>query len=188
MQGKISGGSDMARYEYQVVPAPSKGTKAKGVKAPEARFSLTLQDLMNEKGAEGWEYQRAETLPSEERKGLTGSATNWRHVLIFRRPLDEQVATAPQPVEVKPKFLSKPAPKTAEKQPEFVSTPRPAEPPKPVPAPPAERPLPPARAPRPASIPEAPSARESWTPEAPKPAPNLNPLAAPKKNPDISDV
>ena len=76
-------GSDMARYEYQVVPAPSKGTKAKGVKAPEARFSLTLQDLMNEKGAEGWEYQRAETLPSEERKGLTGSATNWRHVLIL---------------------------------------------------------------------------------------------------------
>lgn len=75
----------MAQYEYSVIPAPTKGVKAKGVKTAEGRFALALQQMMNEMGAEGWEYQRAETLPSVERSGFTGSATNWRHVLIFRR-------------------------------------------------------------------------------------------------------
>ena len=42
---------------------------------------------MNEMGANGWEYQRAETLPSVERTGLTGSTTEWRNLLVFRRPV-----------------------------------------------------------------------------------------------------
>lgn len=37
----------MPRYEYKVVPAPTKGLKGKGVKGPEARFSHALQELMN---------------------------------------------------------------------------------------------------------------------------------------------
>jgi hypothetical protein len=77
----------MAGYEYKVVPAPNKGLKAKGLKTAEERFAFALQELMNEMGAEGWEYQRADTLPSIERAGLTGSSTNWRHVLVFRRDL-----------------------------------------------------------------------------------------------------
>jgi len=75
----------MPRYKYKVVPAPQKGVKAKGMRTPEARFSLALQGLMNDLAAEGWEYQRAETLPSTERAGLTGSTTEWRNVLVFRR-------------------------------------------------------------------------------------------------------
>jgi hypothetical protein len=75
----------MPHYEYKVVPAPQKGQKAKGVKAPEARFALTIEGLMNEMAAEGWEYQRAEMLPSLERSGLTSSTTEWRNLLIFRR-------------------------------------------------------------------------------------------------------
>ena len=62
----------MSTYQYRVIPAPSKGLKAKGVKGPEARFSNTIEDLMNLMGSQGWEYQRAETLPSVERSGLTG--------------------------------------------------------------------------------------------------------------------
>ncbi|EEX11314.1 conserved hypothetical protein [Ruegeria lacuscaerulensis ITI-1157] len=81
----------MQRYEYKVVPAPKKGTKAKGVKTPEGRFSLTIEHVLNEMGAEGWEYQRAELLPSEERVGLTGSTTNWRNVLVFRRAVETEV-------------------------------------------------------------------------------------------------
>ena len=77
----------MTAYEYSVVPAPTKGSKAKGIKGPEARFAHALEELMNEKGAEGWEYIRADTLPSVVRTGLTGSATHWRHVLVFRRAL-----------------------------------------------------------------------------------------------------
>ncbi len=78
----------MPRYEYKVVPAPSKGQKAKGVKTAEGRFALTIQDTLNQMGADGWEYQRAELLPSDERSGLTGTTQNWRNVLIFRRALD----------------------------------------------------------------------------------------------------
>lgn len=75
------------RYEYKVVPAPTRGEKAKGVKAPEGRFALALEHVLNDMGAEGWEFQRAETLPSEERAGLTSSVTVWRNVLVFRRAL-----------------------------------------------------------------------------------------------------
>lgn len=109
----------MTQYEYKVVPAPSKGTKVKGVKAPEDRFALVLQDLMNELGREGWMYLRADTLPSLERSGLTGSATNWRHVLVFQRPilseslgneLAAQVAEVKE--EVSPTRIT-PAPNTA---------------------------------------------------------------------------
>ena len=81
----------MQRYEYKVVPAPKKGTKAKGVKTPEGRFAVTIEQLLNEMGAEGWEYQSAELLPSEERVGLTGSTTNWRNVLVFRRAVETEV-------------------------------------------------------------------------------------------------
>lgn len=77
----------MHAFEYKVVPAPHKGTKAKGIKTPENRFANSIEILLNEMAAEGWEYQRAELLPSEERSGLTGSTTNWRNVLIFRRAL-----------------------------------------------------------------------------------------------------
>lgn len=78
----------MPRYEYKVVPAPAKGRKAKGVKTPEARFALSVETVLNEMGADGWEYLRADLLPSDERSGLTGSTTHWRNLLVFRRPLD----------------------------------------------------------------------------------------------------
>ena len=84
----------MQAYEYKVVPAPKKGVKAKGVKGPEARFAHALQLVMNDLGAEGWEYQRTDTLPCEERQGLTGKTTQFRHVLIFRRLLNDEAGAA----------------------------------------------------------------------------------------------
>lgn len=75
----------MTVYEYKVVPAPSKGRKAAGVKGPEARFAHGLQEALNEVAAGGWEYQRADILPSEERQGLTSTQTVYRSVLVFRR-------------------------------------------------------------------------------------------------------
>lgn len=85
----------MKRYEYKVIPAPSKGRKAPGVKKPEARFAHGLELVMNEMGAEGWEYQRSDILPSEERQGLTSSHTVYRSVLIFRRMLAEDELAIP---------------------------------------------------------------------------------------------
>ena len=82
----------MPAYEYRVVPAPRNATKEKGAKTTDARFAATLTRLMNELGAEGWEYQRAETLPCDERRGLTGRVETTQHVLVFRR---EREAAAP---------------------------------------------------------------------------------------------
>lgn len=93
----------MQAFEYKVVPAPAKGTKAKGIKGPEGRFANSIEIILNEMAAEGWEYQRAELLPSEERAGLTGSTTNWRNVLIFRRALaQEEHLTEAQMEEILP--------------------------------------------------------------------------------------
>ena len=72
-------------HEYRVIPAPTRGTKAKGAKTPEDRFALTLQEKMNEMARDGWEFVRAETLPSEERTGLTGRKTVHHNLLVFRR-------------------------------------------------------------------------------------------------------
>ena len=63
----------MQTYQYKVVPAPKAGLKAKGVRSNEDRFALALETLMNELGAQGWDYVRTDTLPAEERQGLTGS-------------------------------------------------------------------------------------------------------------------
>ncbi|WP_170758809.1 DUF4177 domain-containing protein [Ruegeria lacuscaerulensis] len=89
----------MQRYEYKVVPAPQKGTKAKGVKTAEGRFAASVEQVLNQMGEDGWEYQRAELLPSEERSGLTGSIVNWRNVLVFRRETEVTFTSARGPTE-----------------------------------------------------------------------------------------
>ena len=116
----------MRKFEYKAVPAPNTGTKAKGVKTTEDRFALSLTEAMNEMAAEGWEYVRAETLPCNERKGLTGSQQTYQNVLIFRRleagalPLD-RVTTRPLRAVEEP-----PAPEP-EPEPPVMRQPEPAE-------------------------------------------------------------
>lgn len=87
----------MSVYEYKVVPAPKKGVKTKGARTQEARFAHALQVLMNEQGADGWEYQRTDTLPCEERQGFTGRTTTYQNMLVFRRTLVSQEETQPVP-------------------------------------------------------------------------------------------
>lgn len=83
----------MSTYEYKAVPAPTAGTKAKGVKTVEDRFALSVTDVLNDMSADGWEYLRAEALPCEARKGLTGREITTQNVLIFRR------LTGPSPLQ-----------------------------------------------------------------------------------------
>ena len=90
----------MERFEYKVVPAPRDGIRAKGVKGPAAKFAAALEASMNALAAEGWEYVRAETLPADERQGLTRWKTETtQNVLIFRRlidtPINEEPVIAP---------------------------------------------------------------------------------------------
>ena len=79
----------MSGYEYKVVPAPKRGVKAKGLKTSDARYANALQATLNSEAIDGWEYLRAETLPSEERSGLTGRTTVFQNVLVFRREQSE---------------------------------------------------------------------------------------------------
>lgn len=83
------------QFEYRVVPAPKRGLKARGVKGSEAMFALALETAMNELGAAGWDYVRADTLPCEERSGLTGRTTVYQNMLVFRRAKPEAVTEAP---------------------------------------------------------------------------------------------
>jgi hypothetical protein len=77
----------MQRFEYKVIPAPKRGEKARGVKTTEDRFAYALTQLMNQLGAEGWDYVRADALPCEERSGLTGTKTTFQNMLVFRRAI-----------------------------------------------------------------------------------------------------
>lgn len=85
-------------YEYKVVPAPLRGLKAKGIKTSEDRFAHALQTAMNTLAADGWEYLRADTLPSEQRQGMMSKTTVYQNMLVFRR-VKEPVKAAMQPPE-----------------------------------------------------------------------------------------
>lgn len=80
----------MQRYEFKVIPAPRRGEKAREAKTTEDRFALALSSLMNSLGRDGWDYVRADTLPCDERTGLTGTKTTFQTVLVFRRPVGEE--------------------------------------------------------------------------------------------------
>jgi len=85
----------MQRFEFKVIPAPKRGEKARGVKTTEDRFALALTTLMNQLGAEGWDYVRADALPCEERAGLTGTKTTFQNVLVFRRVIESLSVEVP---------------------------------------------------------------------------------------------
>jgi len=75
----------MLRYEYKIVPAPVQGEKARGVKTAEDRFAFALSNTINTLARDGWEYVRCDTLPTEERTGLTKRRTVYVNLLVFRR-------------------------------------------------------------------------------------------------------
>ncbi|MDD7973313.1 hypothetical protein [Roseinatronobacter alkalisoli] len=92
----------MQSYEYLAVPAPLKGQKVKGLKTPAERYAHQLTVLLNDVAREGWEFWRADCLPSEERRGLTGTTIVQNNMLIFRRPSAEMLAEHPQVAETRP--------------------------------------------------------------------------------------
>ena len=89
----------MSIFEYKVIPAPFSGKRAKGVKGADGRFANALSESINELASAGWEYVRAESLPSVERKGLMRKRhETYQNVLVFRRasdadPMDESADT-----------------------------------------------------------------------------------------------
>lgn len=77
-------------YDYKVIPAPARAQKLKGLKTTPERFAHLLSETLNQWAAEGWEYLRAETLPCEERKGLTGWRMTTQTILVLRRPRSQE--------------------------------------------------------------------------------------------------
>jgi hypothetical protein len=91
------GGFRMTTYDYRTVPAPRVGLRARGVRSPEARFALAVEAEMNRMSADGWEYVRSDTLPSDEKQGLFGGrVTVFRTLLVFRRARPEEVEVEPE--------------------------------------------------------------------------------------------
>lgn len=88
----------MPYFEYKVVPAPDKTPRVKGLKGSD-RFAYTLETILCDMGAEGWEYIRAETFADTERKafGLAAKTTVTRNVLIFRREIVYEDDATAQP-------------------------------------------------------------------------------------------
>lgn len=89
----------MHQFEYKVVPAPDRGEKAKGARTPSDRFAQALTTVLNAMARDGWDYVRAEMLPSEERSGLTRRTTVYHNMLVFRRALAPGAATEPAPAQ-----------------------------------------------------------------------------------------
>ena len=104
----------MPTHEYRVVPAPRRGVKAKGLRSPEDRFAHAVEGEINRMAAEGWEFVRSDTLPSEQRSGwFSRPTTVFQTLLVFRRsPTEAQAprAAMPPPVALTPPASVAPAP------------------------------------------------------------------------------
>ncbi len=89
----------MPAFEYKVVPAPTRGIKAKGVRGTDARFAAALMEVMNELGAEGWQYQRSDTLPCDSRSAMGKKSTQYLNMLVFAREIADDSAPAVEEAE-----------------------------------------------------------------------------------------
>ncbi len=127
----------MERYEYTVIPAPDRGSRTKGAKTPTERYAVALAEAINAMAGDGWDYLRAETLPSEERSGIASRQTLWHNVLVFRRSLGAEPVVALTPMAAEPAPIPEPAP-VAPAAPPAAAAPAPA----PIPAAPAPTPAP----------------------------------------------
>lgn len=92
----------MQAYEFKVIPAPRRGEKTKGARSVPERFAHALSQAMNDLARDGWEYLRADTLPCDERVGLTGTATHFQSMLVFRRPVPSQRPEPARPPAYQP--------------------------------------------------------------------------------------
>ncbi|AHM05590.1 hypothetical protein roselon_03332 [Roseibacterium elongatum DSM 19469] len=99
----------MPYFEYKVVPAPDKTPRVRGLKGAD-RFAYTLEAILGDMGAEGWEYVRADRFEDTERRGLglTAKSTVTRCVLIFRREVFYEDEASDPPAQEAPADVPEP--------------------------------------------------------------------------------
>jgi hypothetical protein len=101
----------MTEHEYKTVAAPRRARKLKGMRPGADAFAQTIQAVLNEEAAAGWEYLRAESLPCDEKPGFFGCRQEVLHsVLIFRRAIPARDAvSAPRARRAEPAARAEPA-------------------------------------------------------------------------------
>ena len=76
----------MSAYEYKTVAAPRRAGRYRGVAKGPDSFARTIEETLTNEAIDGWEFQRAENLPCEEKHGwLSRRETVFHSVLVFRR-------------------------------------------------------------------------------------------------------
>ncbi len=98
-------------FEYKCVGAPERPKRQRGVRGRSDRVALAMQEIIGAEAVDGWEYQRTDLVPVEEKRGIFSRAHEvHRAVLVFRRELEPEprfvppgrlraggIDTAPQP-------------------------------------------------------------------------------------------
>jgi hypothetical protein len=73
-------------FEYKCVGGPERPKRLRGTRSRSERVALAMQEIINIEAVDGWEYQRTDLVPVEEKAGLFSRAHDvHRAVLIFRR-------------------------------------------------------------------------------------------------------
>ena len=107
------------RYEYKVIPAPTRNRRRQQKVDGLDLFSSTVSDLLTEEGLEGWSFVGAEHLREHRRSILGTSRQETRTFLIFGRPLQPLDLGASEPeskpveppapvVQIKPRRVQRP--------------------------------------------------------------------------------
>ena len=82
------------KFEYAVIPAPTRTKRQKGVKTAAERLAFAMEDAINEMAEEGWEYLRTDTLTVEDKAGrFSKIVEKIETVLVFRQEKRERVAS-----------------------------------------------------------------------------------------------
>ncbi|MEM6662012.1 MAG: hypothetical protein AAF666_07520 [Pseudomonadota bacterium] len=96
-------------YEYKCVGAPERAKRRRGAKSRSDRVAKAVEEVIAAEAVDGWEYQRTDLIPMEEKAGfLSRPQEVHRAVLVFRRALASQPPSVHIPAAVAP--VAAPAP------------------------------------------------------------------------------
>lgn len=81
------------QYEYKTVGAPEKGKRKRGARNASERVAAAFEEILEREAVDGWEYQRTDLLPVNERNGwFSRVQETHRAVMVFRRLLEDAAA------------------------------------------------------------------------------------------------
>ena len=81
----------MSRYEFQVVPAPTRARKLTDLTNGQDVYCATITDILTDMGLAGWDFVGAETMPHYQRRMFFFSSYSEMTCLVFRREIERLV-------------------------------------------------------------------------------------------------